>query len=336
MGCVKLHILDKQYKRTELTVSNINKELTSNFCAENTRRVVRFGEVFVEERNNKWNTPYLFNAKELDEETGLYYYGARYYDPRTGVWLSTDPMQEKYQGISTYVYCGNNPVRLIDPTGRDLFDIQGNLVSKDNTNIIRIQFFNNTETTLSGFYANGGNPIAISKILSYYGNEVGVNGRVTAFPSPKKDMDSNSNPAYTRGNDVHVNTRDYGINSLLDNTENMKSTLFHEKVHQERGQGFMSEKNGQPVGITNAEHALVYGKQITDDSFKTTTKDYKLGIIGALGTILKESSSSNLNDYYNPIINMVEDVNKTIKDLGYQYRINYSGNGDISSINLQN
>ncbi|MBK5720185.1 hypothetical protein JGH11_04800 [Dysgonomonas sp. Marseille-P4677] len=32
---------------------------------------VPFGEVFIEERNNKWNTPYLFNAKELDDETGL-------------------------------------------------------------------------------------------------------------------------------------------------------------------------------------------------------------------------------------------------------------------------
>ncbi len=51
---------------------------------------VPFGEVFIEERNNTWNTPYLFNAKELDEETGLYYYGARYYNPRESVWLSVD------------------------------------------------------------------------------------------------------------------------------------------------------------------------------------------------------------------------------------------------------
>ena len=36
-----------------------------------------YGEVFIEERNGTWNTPYLFNGKELDEETGLYYYGAR-------------------------------------------------------------------------------------------------------------------------------------------------------------------------------------------------------------------------------------------------------------------
>ncbi|WP_260210109.1 RHS repeat-associated core domain-containing protein [Apibacter adventoris] len=41
-----------------------------------------------------WNTPYLFNGKELDEETGLYYYGTRYYNPRESVWLSTDPLSD--------------------------------------------------------------------------------------------------------------------------------------------------------------------------------------------------------------------------------------------------
>ena len=39
---------------------------------------VPFGEVFIEERNSIWNTPYLFNAKEFDEETGLYYYESWY------------------------------------------------------------------------------------------------------------------------------------------------------------------------------------------------------------------------------------------------------------------
>ncbi|QIK54400.1 hypothetical protein G7051_08625 [Dysgonomonas sp. HDW5B] len=51
---------------------------------------IPLGEVFIEKCNNKWNTPFLFNAKELDEETGLYYYGARYYDPRTSVWINND------------------------------------------------------------------------------------------------------------------------------------------------------------------------------------------------------------------------------------------------------
>ena len=80
---------------------------------------VPFGEVFVEERNNIWNTPYLFNAKEFDEETGLYYYGARYYDPRISLWISTDNSEEKYAEFSSYCYVGNNPIILNDPNGND-------------------------------------------------------------------------------------------------------------------------------------------------------------------------------------------------------------------------
>ena len=43
-----------------------------------------------------YKTPYKFNGKELDEETGLYYYGARYYDPRISVWLSVDQLYEVF------------------------------------------------------------------------------------------------------------------------------------------------------------------------------------------------------------------------------------------------
>ena len=48
----------------------------------------------MEERNHSFSTNFLFNAKELDNETGLYYYGARYLDPTGAMWLSVDPMWE--------------------------------------------------------------------------------------------------------------------------------------------------------------------------------------------------------------------------------------------------
>ncbi len=79
---------------------------------------VPFGEVFLEERNNTWNTPFLFNGKELDEETGLYYYGARYYNPRISLWYGVDPLTEKYIGYSPYHFSGNNPIRYYDVDGR--------------------------------------------------------------------------------------------------------------------------------------------------------------------------------------------------------------------------
>jgi len=81
---------------------------------------IPFGEVFIDERpsTSTWSTPYKFNAKEMDEETGLYYYGARYYDPRTSVWISVDPLKCMTLNVSSYVYCYNNPVKYIDPDGR--------------------------------------------------------------------------------------------------------------------------------------------------------------------------------------------------------------------------
>ena len=77
-----------------------------------------FGETMAEQLGSHYyNSPYKFNGKELDEETGLYYYGARYYDPRVSNWLSVDPLAEKFPNASPYNYCLDNPINLIDPDG---------------------------------------------------------------------------------------------------------------------------------------------------------------------------------------------------------------------------
>ena len=73
-----------------------------------------YGETFKEYKNV---TPYKFNGKELDQETGYYYYGARYYDPGTALWFGVDPLADKYPMNSPYVYCNANPVRYVDPDG---------------------------------------------------------------------------------------------------------------------------------------------------------------------------------------------------------------------------
>jgi len=65
----------------------------------------------------------LFNGKEQDEESGLYYYGARYYDARKSLWLSVDPMTDTHLGLSPYLYCLGNPVRYIDPNGMDEYGV---------------------------------------------------------------------------------------------------------------------------------------------------------------------------------------------------------------------
>ena len=117
---------------------------------------VPFGEVFIEERNNSWNTPYLFNGKELDEETGLYYYGARYYNPRESVWLSVDPLAEKYPNVSPYAYTFQNPIKYIDPRGLEGEGIDPDdptdlpeVVITGKRRVSNNKYITNTETVLS-------------------------------------------------------------------------------------------------------------------------------------------------------------------------------------------
>jgi RHS repeat-associated protein len=57
---------------------------------------------------------------QWDEETGNYYYGARYYDPKVSVWLRVDPLAHKYPSLSPYVFVANNPVMLVDPNGMEI------------------------------------------------------------------------------------------------------------------------------------------------------------------------------------------------------------------------
>jgi len=85
---------------------------------------IPYGETFVDERYQSWHTPYQFNGKERDEETGLTYYGARYFDGN--VWLSVDPLAHKYPNVGSYVYCMANPVKYVDPDGMDVVFMKEN------------------------------------------------------------------------------------------------------------------------------------------------------------------------------------------------------------------
>jgi len=90
-----------------------------------------FGEVWIEETDPATGyIPFRFTSKELDEETGLYYYGARYYEPTISRWMSADPAgfalsnpnRSGYSIIEAanwYAYVSNNPVIYVDPTGME-------------------------------------------------------------------------------------------------------------------------------------------------------------------------------------------------------------------------
>ncbi|MFC1703550.1 SpvB/TcaC N-terminal domain-containing protein [Candidatus Omnitrophota bacterium] len=81
-----------------------------------------YGEIVVKEGSDI--TKYKFTGKPLDDETGLYYYGARYYNPLIGRFLTPDTIVQEPrnpQTLNRYSYCGNNPVNNVDPTGHSWF-----------------------------------------------------------------------------------------------------------------------------------------------------------------------------------------------------------------------
>ena len=95
--------------------------LSSSGTVMETNHYYPFGGVF----STSNVQPYKYNGKELDTKNGLnwYDYGARHYDAALGRWFVVDPLAEKDYSSSPYVYCNNNPIRFIDPNGKDGWDI---------------------------------------------------------------------------------------------------------------------------------------------------------------------------------------------------------------------
>ncbi|TAN40871.1 MAG: type IV secretion protein Rhs, partial [Nitrospirae bacterium] len=77
----------------------------------------------------KIKQPYTYTAREYDSEIKLYYYRARYYDAKVGRFISKDPIGFE-GGINFYLYVGNNPVNLVDPTGLNAIAIAEGFLTK--------------------------------------------------------------------------------------------------------------------------------------------------------------------------------------------------------------
>ncbi|WEA00360.1 RHS repeat-associated core domain-containing protein [Mucilaginibacter sp. SJ] len=90
---------------------------TAKILQENDYYAFGYGIQSLQQSVPSPKNEYLYNHKELQEETGLYDYGARFYDPVIGRWLSVDPLAEKSRRFSPYVYGENDPVLNIDPDG---------------------------------------------------------------------------------------------------------------------------------------------------------------------------------------------------------------------------
>jgi len=146
--------VEKEFDRSTLNTLNTNDAVyylhgdhlgTATFVTNEVGEATQFflnlpfGETMVEQQDpTAYANPYKFNAKELDSETGLYYYGARYYNPRISIWYGVDPlavynpvMESQFYGdgqhnggvynwgnLNPYIYTYQNPIKYVDPNGK--------------------------------------------------------------------------------------------------------------------------------------------------------------------------------------------------------------------------
>ena len=121
-----------------------------------------------------------FTGKERDSETGFSYFGARYYDSDILTsWLSVDPLSDKYPGLSPYNYCAWNPIKLVDPDGRDWYETEAGKIQYTTKIISKSDF---EKSNIKGRYL-GKTYTSKNKYYSLFGQVVdknSTNGKITA------------------------------------------------------------------------------------------------------------------------------------------------------------
>ena len=277
-----------------------------------------YGELLVDEHSSSEELPYKFNGKQFDEETGLYYYGARYMNPVTSLWYGVDPLAEKYQFLGSYVYCSANPIKIIDVDGNDEFHVNGNgniikVVNNNSANITIVspdgskKYFSDYETkSIFLGWGNGKNRQIIANVAAYYAKAIGIKATVGTIGEIRKDETAYYEP---KDNGIWIPAGENGTpDILLKNKYNLMNTLFHEDMH--------FQDNHRGMGESHFLHASVVSRASSHWTFAMTTQDYKAGQAIYFSQLA-------MNAYYNPpkdanytkqdVLKLISNFNKTNK-----------------------
>ena len=220
-----------------------------------------WGEMWYNQQASAYNERFKFTGKERDTETGYDYFGARYYSSALPMWLSVDPLSDKYPNISPYAYCNWNPVNNIDIHG-------------DSVSFSQIELFDKTcgtntlENILNDLQSITGLTLSLNNgVLNYAKNENGdavTNGGSETARNQLISLISNTKMAnvgigrrsLALNNDIILAPKqiDRFINGSMgvdSRTLGYGMTFLHESFHTNIGGGLKDNPNATGPVVDN-------------------------------------------------------------------------------------
>jgi len=249
-------------------------------------------------------------------------------DPHTALWLSVDPLSENYPNFSPYAYALQNPVRFVDPDGREPwdhhFDARGKFLYDDHNGSHNIIIHIGSQRVMpSQLDQSRGSLLALMRIAVYYASKNGMSGVFGAGPSPVGNL-AKDNPGFTMGASPYssmINTRG-GLSETMNDYFNFTNVLKHENFHK------LDYINGVKTEGKLYNHLDVYLKQMADPTFNKGTAEFQRGSIGSFGNYLLQMNEDEINpNKLNSYINQFNTTNSA----GYKIGITqFNSNGTPS------
>ncbi len=233
---------------------------------------------------------FTFSAKEKDTETGYSYFGARYYSSDLSIWLSVDPMAAKYPSLSPYVYCTNNPVKLVDPNGEEVIEDNppGGIISN---------FLNNLENKIYGTAENrqfeGGGDGANQGTMTMQDVEVGVSV-MTAMVSAGTALEAKSAiettvaivSAASSVDDATVNSSGQTVSQkAAANDKGASKTVTFVKTASSLASGGLSYRNVKNIVVKGRKELKKNVSKMANNVFSAASSAYSV-----FSTLLKKKN----------------------------------------------
>jgi len=294
-------------------LGSIRMVVNENGTIEQVNHYYPFGGVYGDLGYNSELQRNKYIGKEFDHTSGLDWYdhGARMYDAAKGSWDRVDFLCEKNTSSSIYGYCHNNPILFVDPDGNDdYFSNNGNyLYSKNNTANIYV-FQGKTPVKFNKFDLRNTNNMKVgARVIGHYARLAGIKynmnggeGHVGISTLHTTDTEEGV-LAQTLEKDIFIKMTNGKLNEEMYNSNNLVSTLEHEKEHQESNER-----------LTFFIHSNIVLKQIQADSFNKCSENFQVGTVGNLIDLMNKANNSNSNST-NSLIQLMNKANDAIKPL---------------------